>query len=193
MQERDNFIALGKITSPHGIKGAVNIYPYGDDAAFAHYSHLFVEKPDRGMVRYEIVSSRPGTRGRFIVQLEGVNNRNMSEELAGCEVFIDSASLPEPGPDEKYWTDLIGLDVLLPDGGKVGRIDNILETAGHDIYVVKTGTGAEVLVPAVKDIVTDIDIESGTCTINPPPGLLEANAHVAPAMRHSTSRHERQR
>ncbi len=175
MQGENKFIALGRITSPHGIKGAVNIHPYGDEHAFAQYTHLYLKGQGRGMTRYEIISSRPGTRGKFIVQFKGVTDRNTSEQLAGSEVFLDNASLPEPGPDETYWHDIIGLDVVMADGNRLGRIVNIIETPGHDIYVVKRDSGAEVLVPAVRDIVTDIDIKAGTCTIDPPPGLVEAN------------------
>ncbi len=176
MPEKDNFIALGRITSPHGIRGAVNIHSYGDNDAFAHYSHLFLQEPGRrGLTRYDIESCRPKKPGSFIVQFRGVSDRNAAEELAGSEVFLDSASLPETGPDEDYWHDIIGLEVLLPNGKRVGRIASILETAGHDVYVVRTDGGREVLIPAVRDIVTDIDTEAGICTINPPPGLLEAN------------------
>jgi 16S rRNA processing protein RimM len=174
MVQKDNFIALGRITSPHGIRGAVNIHSYGDNDAFAHYSHLFLRKAGE-LARYDIASCRSKKPGSFIVQFRGVSDRNAAEELAGSEVFLDRASLPEPEPDEVYWHDIIGLDVVLVHGERVGRIINILETGGHDVYVVKTGKGGEVLVPAVMDIVTDIDTETGICTIDPPPGLLEAN------------------
>jgi len=175
MKGNDKFIALGRISSPHGIRGAVNLHPYGDDHAFPGYSHLFLKESGGLFRKYAIASSRLKKPGSFIVQFSEVRDRNAAEEIAGSEVFLDSASLPESGPDEIYWQDIIGLDVLLRNGERLGRISSILETAAHDVYVVKTDSGREIMIPAVREIVTDIDTSAGTCTIDPPPGLLEAN------------------
>ncbi len=175
MTDREKFIAIGRITRAHGIKGAVNICTYGDDASFSKYSHLFLKTPESGFMRYDIAWSRLKKPGHFVVQFKALHDRNGAEGLSWAEVFLDSASLSEPGPDETYWYHLIGMEVKLRNGRSLGHIRNIMDTAGHDVYVVRTGDGREVLIPAVKEIVTDVDVKRGICTIDPPPGLLEAN------------------
>jgi len=177
MQEMEKFIALGRITRPHGIRGAVNIRIYGDDAAFAGHSHFFLPEHSRVFKMYELASARIKKPGTFIVQFSNIQDRNSAEKISGLEVFVDRESMPGTAPDEAYWHDLIGMKVLLPGGELVGRIHHIMETAGHDVYVVSTQDGREIFIPAVRNIVTDIDIEAGKCTISPPPGLLEANDH----------------
>ncbi len=176
MHENADLISIARISSPHGIKGALNVRPYGSDHSFLSYSHFFIPTENREFQEYRVVSSRLKKPGSIILVLAGVDDRNRAEELAGSEIYIKRDMLPEPDEDEDYWQDLIGLRVVTQDGSAVGVIKNILETAGHDIYVVRSENGKEILIPAVKDIVRDVHLEEGVCVIEPPDGLLDVNA-----------------
>ena len=176
MHENADLISIARISSPHGIKGALNVRPYGSDHAFLSYSRFFIPTENREFQEYRVVSSRLKKPGSIILVLAGVDDRNRAEELAGSEIYIKRDMLPEPDDDEDYWQDLIGLRVVTQDGSAVGVIKNILETAGHDIYVVRSENGKEILIPAVKDIVRDVNLEKGVCVIEPPDGLLDVNA-----------------
>ncbi len=174
MQRDAQFISIGRISSAHGIKGALNVRPYGSDSALVAYPYLFI-KSGSGYRKYDVAWARPKKPGSIILKLSDIDDRNGAEELSGSEIYITRDMFPDAGPDEDYWQDIIGLYVELSDGTPVGTIKNILETGAHDIYVVRSRGGDEILIPAVKEIVKAVDIEKGICVIDPPPGLLDAN------------------
>lgn len=80
--------------------------------------------------------------------------------------------LPELGEHQYYYHQIIGLSVVTPDGEMIGRVTEIMETPGNEVYVVQ-GTDKEYLIPAVKPIIASIDLNTGTMTITPIDGLLD--------------------
>lgn len=87
-------------------------------------------------------------KGRPLLLLEGITDRNMAEALRGQKILLDRADLPEPGEDEAYLEDLLGCDVLLPEGRRLGRLDHFEYPAGQEIWAIVTDQGDEVLFPA---------------------------------------------
>ncbi|MCB2183850.1 MAG: ribosome maturation factor RimM [Desulfobulbaceae bacterium] len=169
-------VAIGKITKPHGIKGELKVFPYSGSAEnFAFYTRFFLfcsgEENGRWFDIHKVRS-----QGRFaVVSLEGVKDRNASESLTGCEVWVARHEMPELPEDEFYWQDLLGLDVLTVDGEQLGKVSDLLSTGAHDILVVK-GAGREYMIPALDEFVVEIDEESGTIQVDLPDGLLEMNS-----------------
>jgi len=94
-----------------------------------------------------------------------------AQALAGTEVFLPEDALPEPEESEYYYFQLMGLAVETAEGKPVGVLRDILPTAGHDVYVVESDKG-EVLIPAVQEIIQDIDLAAGKMVIDPPDGLI---------------------
>jgi len=107
----------------------------------------------------------------LLLKLHGINDRNAAAELHGelLETYpMDSPSLPE-GTFFHY--QIIGMDVQTTDGLLLGKITDIVSTGSNDVYVVQS-TKDEVLIPATSDVVTNVDIQSGTITVSPIKGLL---------------------
>jgi 16S rRNA processing protein RimM len=111
--------------------------------------------------------------GRFVVHFAGVDDRNAAEALRGqtLTIEVDPAELPED-PDEFYDHQLVGLKVALEDGSLVGVIGEVIHLPSQDLLSVKREGDTEVLVPFVMEFVPEIDLNSKTVTITPPPGLL---------------------
>lgn len=102
--------------------------------------------------------------------VEGINDRNGAEPLAGRELAIDRSEGDKPR--DSYWHDeIIGCRVVTDAGQELGRVTEIIRTAGHDIYAV--GAKRRYLLPAVKDVIIHIDVDEKIITIKPLPGLLE--------------------
>lgn len=112
-------------------------------------------------------------KGRPLLLLEGITDRNMAEALRGQKILLDRADLPEPGEDEAYLEDLLGCDVLLPEGRRLGRLDHFEYPAGQEIWAIVTDQGDEVLFPARPEFITGFDLAARTVSIDPPEGLLE--------------------
>jgi 16S rRNA processing protein RimM len=111
--------------------------------------------------------------GRFVVHFAGIDDRTAAEGLRGqtLTIDVDPAELPED-PDEFYDHQLVGLNVKLEDGSLVGVIGEVIHLPSQDLLSVKREGDTEVLIPFVLEFVPEIDIETKTVTITPPPGLL---------------------
>jgi 16S rRNA processing protein RimM len=111
--------------------------------------------------------------GRFVVHFAGVDDRNSAEALRGqtLTIDVDPAELPED-PDEFYDHQLVGLSVALEDGSVVGVIGEVIHLPSQDLLSVRREGDTEVLIPFVMEFVPEIDLDSKTVTITPPPGLL---------------------
>ncbi|MFZ5799525.1 MAG: 16S rRNA processing protein RimM [Desulfobulbus sp.] len=167
------YILLGKVTRPHGIRGEIRVHPFsGQPENFLGYREIFLAPVDQEeRIPYRIEQSRVQGR-QVILRLAGCESRTVAELLAGREVWLRRSDLPEPGEDEFYLADLEGREAVMTDGLPLGRITAILDSPAHPILVV-TGRDREYLVPVHRGIVVSIDEEQ--VVLSPPPGLLDIN------------------
>ena len=121
---------------------------------------------------YRISDLAPLGRGTIRLMLEGITDANLAELLRGKNVFADEADLPAPAENEFYFRDVIGCEVVLLDGRRIGIVEDIIATGANDVFVVR-GDGKEVLVPAIEDVVKEIDVEGKRVLIDAVPGLLD--------------------
>ena len=168
-------VLVGKVVKAHGIKGEIKVFPFSkfpDD--FKSYPDVIItDEPAGKRVVYRVIKSRSWKK-LAIIQLDGVDNRNDSEELRGKEVWILRQYLRQPEPDEYRLPEMKGLQVVTDNGRRLGTVTSLMATPGHDILVI-TGLDREYLIPAVDELIRDIDEETGTLIISPTPGLLEIN------------------
>jgi 16S rRNA processing protein RimM len=170
-----NLVGLGRISGPQGLRGAVKVRP--DAAAATTDPEVFVALGEVviGGQQYKILQATR-LKNQVLLQLDGVETRNLAEQLAGQEVWGDRRGFPELPAGEYYWFQLLGLPVYdAGDGTLLGHLQEILPTPAHDVYVVVQG-GREVLLPAVEEVILEINLEQGFLKVAPPPGLLEAYA-----------------
>ncbi|MGE4292351.1 MAG: ribosome maturation factor RimM [Desulfovibrio sp.] len=178
-------VLVGKVIKPHGIRGEICVESYADSPALFFGLAAVLLGTGRGKpVRFALRAAR-GHQDRLLLTLEGVADRNRAEELRGREVFVRESDLPELEDDEFYLRDLLGLDVLLEDGTRLGVLENFLETPGQLVWSIAHDSGKEILLPAVPEFLVDVDPEAGTITVAPPEGLVEMYlTPTAPADKH---------
>ncbi len=146
-------VAIGKVLKAFGLRGRLLVEPLTDfPERFAPDSVVFL----RGHPRL-IKSSKPA-RGRWVLQLEGINTLEEARQLRDELLTIRDSDL-HPLPQGQYYQfQMIGLRVYTTAGQYLGDISDILETGSNDVYVVK-GPGRELLVPAIADFVREVDVE----------------------------------
>jgi 16S rRNA processing protein RimM len=116
-------------------------------------------------------------KGQILLHLEDIQTRDQAEALIGQEVKGEAARFPRLPEGEFYWFQVLGLPVInAADGALLGHLREIIPTPAHDVYVVRRGE-EELLLPAVEEVITEIDLGEGWIKVAPPPGLLEAYAH----------------
>lgn len=165
---------VGRVVKAHGIRGEIRIHPHDAEGLGILGADALVLGDSRGTETFRVRAARP--RGRLvIVSLEGVADRDRAEALVGREVHQLREAMPPLGPGEYYWFQLEGLRVWTTRGRYLGVLRRFLDTGAHDVYVVD-GPQGEVLIPAVPEVVTEVDLEGRRILVDPPPGLVETDA-----------------
>jgi 16S rRNA processing protein RimM len=167
------WIVVGEITAPQGVRGEVRLYPVTDfpeRLLKLRTCHLRLQSGE--ISTYQVQQLRPH-KSFFLLKLEGINDRNDAEALRNAVVVIPKAEVM-PLPDGRYYVfDLIGMQVLTISGEDIGVVHDVLSAPANDIYVVRRPDRSEVLIPAVSQIVTSIDVHQRKMVITPLPGLLD--------------------
>jgi 16S rRNA processing protein RimM len=172
MSRKDEPVLLGKIVATHGIKGQLRVAVYsGEFETILSLSSLMLKGPDGGIKTFQVAASALHGK-KLILSLEEYDNINRSLPLVGHEVYAAREQLPELSEGEFYWFDLLGLRVETDRGELLGELVEIIATGSNDVYVVKDGK-REYLIPALADIVLNVNLVDGTMKVSPPEGLLD--------------------
>jgi len=164
---KDDYLSIGKISGAHGINGNLKIYPYAEDLSIEIGSCLLVrQQPDTQPREITVTGWRPHGRV-FLLTCSEITSRGQAENEIGGELVILRSDLPDPGEETYYWVDIIGLSVFTAEGICIGRIKSILPTGSNDVYVVYNAeTAEETLIPAIKSVVKDIDLDAGVIHVD---------------------------
>ena len=161
---------LGVITGAHGVRGEVRVKSFtAAPGAIAGYGPL---EDEPGQRRFAL-TVRGSVRGQLIARVEGVLDRNAAERLKGTRLYVPRDALPAPAADEYYHADLVGLAVLLKDGGPLGRVRAVHDFGAGGNLEIEKPDGGVVLVPFTEQVVPEVDIAQGRLVVDPPAGLLD--------------------
>lgn len=161
---RPERLTIGRIVSPHGIRGEFRMYIYTHfPERIPDLTTIYLgdeEKPHR--IR------RVRLQGNLaIMRVEGVNSREEAEELRQELVRIDFDDATPLEEDEHYHFEILGLQAYDESGSLLGTVVEIIETGANDVYVIRNDEGKDTLIPALKDVVPEIDVEAGRMTVRP--------------------------
>lgn len=168
-------IKIGKVVNAVALRGEVKVYHYSDyKERFEELDCVILERKNSSKsyaiekVRYQ--------NDMVILKLAGVDDRNAAEALKESDVMITEEDLRELPEDTFYVRDLIGCKVLNandPDAAEIGVIKDVMQNTAQDIYVIKTASGKEALIPAVGDFVDEVNIEAKYVKVKLIPGLVD--------------------
>ncbi|WP_430645447.1 ribosome maturation factor RimM [Agromyces sp. GXS1127] len=172
---RPQQLRVGRLTKAHGLKGALKLELYTDDperrfVPGAEFSlQVPADSPWHG--RTLVFRELRWYNGQPVGFFEGIDDRTAAEGLVKAILWVDQPVDEEPEPDAWYDHQLIGLAVLR-DGERIGEVAHVDHLPAQDLLVVTTKRG-DVMVPFVAAFVPEVDVEAGTLTVTPPPGLFE--------------------
>ena len=164
------FIAIGRITRPHGLRGELTVEVLTD----------FPERFDTLKVAYlgdsqqadvwEVTAAR-WHKDRVLLALRGCEDRTTAEKLRGLMVQIPIEEAMALSEDEYYPHELVGLDVVTTEGEDLGRVSEVIFTKANEVYVV-TGPRGQMLLPAIAEVIEHIDLDTGQMTVRLMEGLV---------------------
>ena len=164
-------LQVGVIASTHGVKGEVKVFPTTESASrFLELKNVSLDVGD-GFLDLEITGVK-FFKQFAILKFKGIDSINGIEKYKGRGLFIDRKEGLFLEEDEYYTADLIGIKVRTENGEDFGILREILETGANDVYVVETDRYGQVLLPAIRECILNVDIEEGVMIIHLMKGLV---------------------
>lgn len=155
----ENHLRVGVISTTHGIKGEVKVFPTTDDPnRFKELSHVFLDT-GKELITLEIEGVK-FFKQMVILKFKGIDDINDIEKYRGKDLLITRENAVKLEKDEYFIFDLVESEVFTDEGEKLGVLVEILTSAANDVYVVKTMDGNELLIPSIKECILDVDVDN---------------------------------
>jgi len=157
-------VIIGKVGKPHGVRGEVNVYPLTD------FPERFDDLDEVAVGEAALTIERLKWQGgRLVVSFRGVDSRESAAELTGEFLSLPRDKAAPLDEGEYYVFDIVGLKAYDESGNFLGEVREVLTTGANDVYAVADGSGKELLIPALKQVVRKIDLAAGKMIVRPLP------------------------
>jgi 16S rRNA processing protein RimM len=161
-------VQVGRVVSAYGLRGDLRIVSLTDVAGRWQTLRQVAVHVGKYQALHELTLVREEAKGTLLVRLSGVADRTAAEKLRGAVLLVREQDSPTLPPGEYYMHQIIGLQVVTRAGRKLGPVTDVLQTGANDVYVTPGG-----LIPAIREVVVEIDLAAGQMIIEPMPGMLE--------------------
>lgn len=157
-------VRLGEICGVHGVKGWVKVRSFTEPRSnLTSYRDWLLDTGGRR--RFVHVEAASVAGRNVIAKLEGIDDRDLAQELIGSVVFVRRSEMPRCAPGEYYWADLEGLEVRSLSGEVLGTVARLIETGANDVIVLSGPEGR--LIPCIADrVVRQVDLDAGVMVVD---------------------------
>ncbi|MDE7058109.1 MAG: ribosome maturation factor RimM [Lachnospiraceae bacterium] len=168
----EDYLRVGVISSTHGIKGEVKVFPTTDDVQrFQKLKKVFL---DTGKAYMELeIDGVKFFKNQVILKFKGYDSINEIEKYKGMDLLVSREDAIPLGENENFIVDLIDMTVETDEGKILGTLIDVLQTGANDVYVVKTKEQKEILLPAIRDCILDVNVEEKRMRVHVLEGLLD--------------------
>lgn len=168
----EEILQVGVISSTHGIRGEVKVFPTTDDPGrFKKLKHIIL---DTGKEQKNLEITGVKFFKQFVIlKFKGIDNINDIEKYKGKSLYVTRENAVRLKKDEYFIADLVDMQVFLEDGTFFGVLTDVMKTGANDVYCIQTQEHGEVLIPAIGECILDVDVEGQKMTIHLMPGLVE--------------------
>lgn len=164
-------LQVGVISSTHGVRGEVKVFPTTDDVTrFRQLKKVYLDT-GREMLPLEIQNVK-FFKQFAILKFKGIDNINDIEKYRGKSLMIDREDAVDLDEDEYFIADMIGMKVYTEDGSEFGTLKDVMETGANDVYIIDSLEHDEVLIPAIRECILDVDMDEERMTIHLMEGLV---------------------
>lgn len=171
MDEAPRWVAIGRLAGPFGVRGECRITPLteGPDALLPFTAWWL--GPDEGRLSRVQVSGARRHGNAVVARLSVCATPEEVKALQGLRIWIPREELPPAGEDDYYWIDLVGCQVVDEAGTPLGLVDSLFATGANDVLVIREEGGGERLLPFIREVVLQVDLEARRITVHLLPGL----------------------
>lgn len=172
----EDLLRVGVISTTHGIRGEVKVFPTTDDVdRFDVLKEAIIQQKTKGGIK-EIPVEVTGAKyfkNLVILKFKGYDTIESVEPFRQCDLCVTREHAIPLEENEYFIADLIGLQVVTEDGSVLGELTDVLQTGANDVYEVTTKEGKTILLPVIEECVLDISLEQKQCVVRLMPGLLD--------------------
>ncbi len=160
-------IAVGRVTKPHGVKGAAKIFPFFEEALFSMIGHNVTVAPEkmRGETKTLMVESVRGGGASLIIEFKGFTTPEQVRGMSPAIVVAPKGKLPPLPEGRYYYEEIIGLPVFNIEGVELGLLADFFTAGEKDVWSIKTPDGGEILTPCLPETIIDVDLEKERITV----------------------------
>jgi 16S rRNA processing protein RimM len=167
----ENYLRVGVITTTHGIRGEVKVFPTTDDInRFDNLKNVLLDT-GKELIPLEIQGVKY-FKNTVILKFKGIDDINDIEKYRGKDLLVTRENAVKLEEGEYFIYDLIDSDVFNEDGTKLGVLNEVMTTGANDVYVIKTADNKEILIPAIKDCILNVNIDKKEITVHLLDGLI---------------------
>ncbi len=168
----EEYLRVGVISSTHGIKGEVKVFPTTDDPErFRALRQVILDTGKE--YRKLTITGVKFFKNQVILKFKGYDNINEIEKYKGKDLLVSREDAVPLGENENFIVDLIDMEVLTDAGEKLGVLTDVLKTGANDVYVVENAEGKELLLPAIPDCILEVNVEEKRMLVHVLEGLLD--------------------
>lgn len=167
-----DLLQVGVITSTHGVRGEVKVFPTTDDPARFKKLKQVILDDGKQQIDLEIASVK-FFKNMVILKFKGIDNINDVEKYRRATLLVTRENAVPLAENEYFIADLIGLSAVSDEGEELGTITDVLQTGANDVYVVTTPQKEEILVPAIRECILEVDLDARRMQLHLLPGLRD--------------------
>lgn len=154
-----NLLEIGQIVNSYGIKGFLKVVPFTDDATrYSDLRTIYIER-NKKLEEMEIEEVKYH-KNLVLLKLKGIDDINQTIPYKNCYIKIDRKDAVELPEDTYFIVDLIDMEVFTDEDKSLGKIVDVFPTGSNDVYVVKDELGKQTLLPAIGDVIKNVDVEN---------------------------------
>lgn len=167
-----DYLQVGKIVNTHGVKGEVKLIPLTDDPRrFDELEWVYIERD--GRLKKHTILDLKYIKGSVTIKFSDIESMSEAEQYKDCFVLVDRENAVKLPEGSFFICDIIGCSVFDENGSLLGKLTDVLQTGSNDVYVVRDDSGKEILLPALKSVVSKISTDQQRIDVIIPKGLLE--------------------
>lgn len=167
----EEYLEIGQIVNTNGLKGILKVKPFTDDITrFEKLKTIYIQKANE-LIEFKIEKVRY-SKNMVLLKLEGIDDINEAEKYRNFYIKIDRKDAVELEENSYFIIDIIGSEVFTDENNLLGKVIDILQTGSNDVYAVKDDKGKEILLPAIEDVIKDVDIKNKKIIVHLLDGLI---------------------
>lgn len=168
---KQQYFEIGQIVNHFGIKGMVKVNPFTDDISqFEEMETIFVDK--KGNLQEMQIEEVKYSKNQVLLKLKGIETVEEAEKYRNCYLKLPREKARKLPKNTYFIADLIGLEVYTEEGNLLGKVEDIYNTGASDIYVIKDELGKQILLPAIKEVIKQVDLEQEKIVVHLLDGLV---------------------